>query len=376
MSINAISTQMLWQQQHSARKTAASGFSVPQDAAPAAARNTAKSGQSLPAQSAQIAAQEVDSSKEGQSWLKSVIAEFRAEAEARSAATANRAMERLDVEKLRAEGKITSLWEPNIGPEPTPVPDEVDGVETGFLNSRYITMPMLSRAEDLIENHPDVAKQVFNLDDPMHRSLLYSIDRHDFDDARDAASYQNAIGQQFYEAGMALTSRPGGGAPGTKMQYLIDSSVSFLGTNPFIRRTEEAVEGAHEHSTTLTRQQQQEKALLSQLEASTSPQQEYKLYTRLQDLRAEMLNSKNALREYLQEFRDLEHSGIDYDTMQDAFAQVSESRYGKEMSLTALNEQADVTAATPRAERPISGFDKWINAMLEQQAPVRERYNV
>lgn len=327
-------------------------------------------GKNVPTSESLLAAQEVDATDK-QTWFESVIAQFNAEAEAKRKATEARGdivLPSIDIEKAIAEGRVTSLWEPTIGEEPVPVPEEVDGVETGFLNSRYLSMAYLSKAEDLVENHPDVAAQVFNLDDPMHRAALKYIDRYDFDASVDASAYQDELGQQYYDEGQKLKGTPAVSAAGTKTVFLIDPEVVSLSSNPFVDRVSESARVITEQMQNIERAQTQIAGADTQ---SPNP-------ARSKELAADAITaSQLAIKDALQDLRNLENFDISMQSTEALFATLFSKQSGQNATLAELYEKYDVTGSQSfQSNFANSGMGKFITNMLESQAPIREKYGV
>jgi hypothetical protein len=104
---------------------------------------------------------------------------------------------RQNVNKQIASGNVIGFDAPATAQHN--IPETVDGVETGFLNSRHITLEYLNRAEDLVENHPDVAAKVFDQGDSMHRFILTMVKNQDFDSGME--TYTDATDRQYAAEG-------------------------------------------------------------------------------------------------------------------------------------------------------------------------------
>lgn len=353
----------------------------------------AETGQTIPVSTAILAAQEVESgsASQGQQWLDSVIAKFNAERTAGQQAEPHNEFFKIDVQQHVAQGKVTSAWEPSSGNEVTTVPDEVEGVETGFLNSRYLTMDYLNKAEDLIENHSDIAKQVFNLDDPMHRSVLTYIQRHDFTSQSSAYDYQDELGQQYFEEGQKLLSNPAISAPGTSSMFMIDPEIMAMDRNPFVSTVSQAADTVASQLDQIDKYQAQldahklkEQELNEKLANTSDGVEKALIGQQIQDIQymqgdlQETLNrTEERLAHSLQRLRDLEQFGIAPESIEDVFNKFFTGGNGNSASsLSELFGNYNIAAANENPQRGQSGLNSIVSEFLDAQAPTRAKYAV
>lgn len=266
-------------------------------------------------------------------------------------------------------GKIISINNLSTATRHT-IPDTVDGVETGFLNSRYITLDYLSRAEDLVENHPEVAQKLFDQGDSMHRMILTLIKNHDF--APGMETYTDATDKHYAAEGNKL--RVSGMMSGLGNQYgLFGTSpevTQFLQGNNYVNTMEKSVQSvvdqqekiaqiktSHHHATLMANNAAYREAASSEMDPELAAQFANAWQNEEALLRTQVSGAETEMKKLLQDIKNLESRGIAGDVTENLFNRLHAARTNDTSTLKDLYKQYGIETAEPFTDRSAtSGF--------------------
>lgn len=308
-----------------------------------------------------LAAQEVNASTDtpAQQWLDSMLAQSATKQATQSNAVPYDPFYKIDAQSDLAKGNLTTYEDLVLSVEnnkSSAIPAEVDGIDTGFLNSRNVTMEYLSRAEDLVENHLEVAKQVFNLEDPMHRFVLAQIQQNDFTADSTAYEYQDELGQQYYEEGQKMLPSPALSALGDSA-FTIDPEIMAMGANPFVAtiskyvdQVASGIETIDKRQTALDTQIQKEQELTASLKKATNSERALiqREIQELQNIRGHTVESldhaKSRVADILQHLQSMDKFGISSQSVESLFNKFYAQDQGNSGNLSELFDQYLTTA--------------------------------
>lgn len=262
------------------------------------------------------------------------------------------------------------------------IPETIEGVDTGFLNARYITLDYLSRAEDLVENHPEIAAKVFDQGDSMHRMVLTMIKNHDFESGME--KYADAMDRQYGQEGDKL--RISGMMSGLGNPYgLFGTSpevTQFLQGNHYVNTMEKSVENvmaqqdkiaqakaSHNHAM----QMANNAAYRESSSADTDPELAAQFANAWQNeearLRGRVSGAEADMKKLLQGLKNLESRGIAGDVTEDIFNNLYAARTGDTVKLEDLYQQYGIEAAEPYIDRgATSGFARLMQQIEQNSA--------
>ena len=294
---------------------------------------------------------------------------------------------RRSLDEKIATGEVLTL-DSAVGPAPVVIPDTVDGVETGFLNARYVTLNYLSRVEDLVENHPDVAEQVFNPDDPMHRFILGMVKNHDFEP--NMSVYQDETDQAYAAEGEKLHRSGMMGGVGMKYQFASSPEVTeFMFGNGFVNRVESGVEDVTaqqgkittlEDKVTEAERMVRESAARAKTSGNTAAQDfSFAWRKELAFLNGQLRDAELQMADKLQEIKNLESHGISSATIETLFnalfAEQSTDKYAG--NLQALYRRYGIDEAEPYVDHGAnSNFVRHIQQIAQDNADLMAKYDI
>lgn len=260
------------------------------------------------------------------------------------------------------------------------IPDTIDGVDTGFLNSRYITLDYLSRAEDLVENHSDVAAKVFDQGDSMHRTILTLIKNHDFESGME--NYTDATDKQYAAEGNKI--RVSGMMSGLGNQYgLFGTSpevTQFLQGNNYVNTMEKSVQNvvaqqekiaqaksSHNHALLMANNAAYRDASSADMDPELAAQFANAWQNEESLLRGQVSGAEADMKKMLQDLKNLESRGIAGDVTENFFNALYAERTGGTVNLKDLYQTYGVEAAESYVDTSsTSGFAR-IMRQIEQE---------
>jgi hypothetical protein len=268
------------------------------------------------------------------------------------------------------------------------IPETVDGVETGFLNSRHITLEYLNRAEDLVENHPDVAAKVFDQGDSMHRFILTMVKNRDFDSGME--TYKDATDRQYAAEGdkVAVSGMLSGLGNKYGMFNTSPDVTQFLMGNNYVNTMEKSVQdiatqqekiaqlqASHNHAWQMANDAAYREA--SGVDMSPAQASQFAVAWQNEEalLRSRLDGAKNGMQDMLQDVKNLEARGISGDVTADFFTTLYAQRAGAHVNLKDLYKQYGVETAEPYIDHAAnSGFARTMQTIVQNSLAIQERY--
>lgn len=378
MTISNISSNAYWltshprnveQQAVSAEATTAGTGAVPSKTnVTILSARTGAAGQNMPTRTdsatsaALLAAQEVKASTDtpAQQWLDSMVAQFAEDHAAQRKAVQHDPFFKIDAQADLAKGNLTTYDDLVLSIEnnkSSAIPAKVDGVDTDFLNNRDITMEYLSRAEDLVENHIEVAKQVFDPEDPMHRFILRQIQQNDFTADSTAYDYQDELGRQYYEEGQKIAPFPSLSALGDSV-FTIDPEIMAISANPFVATISKyvdqianGIETIDKRQTALDAQIQKEQELTASLGKVANSHERALIQREIQELQTirghvveSLDHAKARVADTLQDLQGMDKFGISSQSVEGLFNKLYAQEHGSSGNLSEFFERYSMTA--------------------------------